>query len=73
MMSDDPVKIDQFHRHEVLHTTHIVSAMFEDHVATHAYTLSDPEVLAAAEKVSAALADLYLLVGQKHLTSADQV
>lgn len=66
-MTDDAGKIDQFHQHEVLHTAHIISSMFEDYIVTHRYTQSDPEILEAAEKISDALGDFYQLVGQKNL------
>ena len=64
--------IDKFHQHEVLHTAHIVTSLFEEYVVEHSYTQSDPEMLAAAEKISAALADFYELVGQKNLTENPQ-
>jgi hypothetical protein len=66
-MTGDAGKIDQFHQHEVLHTAQIISSMFEDYIVTHRCTQSDPEILEAAEKISAALADFYQLVGQKNL------
>jgi len=66
-MTGDVAKIDQFHQHEVLHTVHIVSSMFEDYVLAHPYTQSDLDIREAADKISAALGDLYQLIGQKNL------
>jgi hypothetical protein len=66
-MTANAAEIDQFHQHEVLHSAHIVSSMFEDFVLAHPYTQSDPAIRAAADKIGTALADFYQLVGQKNL------
>lgn len=66
-MPDEATKIDQFHQHEVLHSAHIISSMFEDYVLAHPYTQNDPGIRDAADKIGAALADFYQLVGHKNL------
>jgi hypothetical protein len=66
-MTVEAADIDQFHQHEVLHSAHIISSMFEDFVLGHPYTQSEPTIRAAADKIGTALADFYQLVGQKNL------
>lgn len=66
-MTVDATEIDQFHQHEVLHSAHIVSSMFENFVLAHPYTQSDPAIRAAADRIGTALAEFYQLVGQKNL------
>lgn len=65
--ADDLKPLDDFHRHEVLHTASIVLDMFGDHVAEHRYTKSDPELVAEAERATEALMKFYQLVGNKTL------
>lgn len=62
-MSDRPA-IDDFHRHEVLHTASVIADMFERHIVEHIYTQAEPALKDEAERVAQALHDFYQLVGR---------
>lgn len=54
---------DTYSRHEVLHTAHVLSDLFDRHIARHQFTLAHPELAKAADDIGAALADFYQAVG----------
>jgi hypothetical protein len=56
--------LDAFHAHEVLHTASIIANLFEERIEQHRYTQSEPEIRAAAERLSLQLHDFYQLVGR---------
>lgn len=64
---DEPIMdgpaLDAFSAHEVLHSSFIVAAMFDEYVAGHGYTRSDPMLAVAADRLSAMLHDFYQQVG----------
>ena len=64
-MRPPPIKprIDAFHWHEILHTTHVLLTTFEAHVEEHRATQSDPELKKLASNVSDAMAALYQAIG----------
>jgi len=51
------------HYHEVLHTAHIVSSMFDQFIREHPATQQSPALREAADSLSSALADFYQLAG----------
>lgn len=54
---------DKFGYHEVLHTAHIMSSMWDKHILEHLAVDSNPELKAAAELISDKIGDFYQLVG----------
>jgi hypothetical protein len=68
-MEDDPSQreVTEFHKHEALHTASIASDFFDRHLADHVAVQQDPEVKAAAEKISELLGDFYQLCGAKFI------
>ncbi len=59
--------LDEFGRHEVIHTASIIHDMFETHICEHDAVVHHEDVNEAAEKVAQALFDFYQLVGAKWL------
>ena len=55
--------IDEFSRHEVLHTAHLMSDAFDRWICQHRAVTSDPELKLAAEAVAEALGGFYQKVG----------
>jgi hypothetical protein len=60
-----PRPLDEFHAHEVLHTTSIIAKLFDEQIEQHAFTQADPALFAAAQRISQDLHDFYQLVGSK--------
>jgi hypothetical protein len=61
------MKDDALERHEVLDRAHIIEHMIAEHILEHAVVQSDPEVLAAAQRLHEAAFGLYQLCGRKFL------
>jgi hypothetical protein len=57
---------DEFGRHEVLHTAHIIASNFEEFICDHGYVLSDAELQRAAEEMLERLGAFYELVGDRN-------
>ena len=67
-MTSDQVSaepLDAFHRHEALHTAHIVAEMFDSYIADHPFVGADPELKEAASRLSAGLHGLYQAIASK--------
>ena len=56
--------LDDFSRHEVLHTASIIASMFEDFIAEHRFTKSKPVLKGLADRLTDGLNDFYQQVGQ---------
>lgn len=68
MTHDD---IDEFSIHEVIHTSHLVTDLFDRWVIQHLAVQADPELKAAAVGLGIALADFYQLVGERYSSHFD--
>ena len=58
-------EIDEFSRHEVIHTAHLLNDAFDRWILQHRAVLSDPVLARAAETVGEALGDFYQTVGNR--------
>lgn len=56
---------DKFGYHEVLHTAHIMSCMWDKHILEHLAVDSNPELKAAAEFISDKIGEFYQMVGRQ--------
>lgn len=54
---------DSFGKHEVLHTSHIIGALFDQFIVDHPAVRTRPALACKAADISAALADFYQLCG----------
>ena len=50
--------------HEALHMAHVALCIFDDHVAQHPAVAERPELSTIADRVSAAMGELYQAIGQ---------
>lgn len=64
-MTTDYKAIGSLGAHEVLHGSHMVQTLFDEHCVNHDFTQAHPDLAAAAEKASEAIADFYQLVGNR--------
>lgn len=62
-------KIDEFIKHEALHTTHMINEMIHEHLENHWYFHSEfnPEFNEIIEKVQDLLAEAYQIVSDKEI------
>jgi len=57
---------DKFGYHEVIHTTHVIFCMWDDHILGHGVVdLDEPELKAKAEKISELMAEFYQEISNK--------
>lgn len=56
---------NEFSRHEVLHTAHIIESMWCDFVLEHEAVAADPELQEEAVRIAEAIAAFYQSVGGK--------
>lgn len=56
---------DEFAKHEVLHTAHIIESMWCDFVLEHEAVAADPDLKAEAVRIAEAIAAFYQAVGGK--------
>lgn len=56
---------DEFAKHEVLHTAHIIESMWCDFVLEHPATVADPDLRAEAVRIAEAIGAFYVAVGGK--------
>lgn len=54
---------DEFAKHEVLHTAHIIESMWCDFVLEHPTVAADPELQEEAARIAEAIAGFYQAVG----------
>ena len=65
MTANDPEPaVDDFHRHEVLHTAFVVSDPFDRHLLEATAVRANPVLLAKAEAISELLGDFHQAAGQ---------
>jgi len=58
--------VDSYGQHEVLHTAHIVAALFEERLLRHDWVQENPVLKNAAIKLSGELGAFYQLVGNEN-------
>jgi hypothetical protein len=58
-------KPDEFHAHEALHTTYVLTETFADHVVDSAFVQSHPHLLKMAENAVSVLHNLYQAIGNE--------
>lgn len=56
---------DDFGKHEVVHTAHIIHEMFAAHIQGHQAVDTDEDVRKAADEIGEAIAGFYQLVAQR--------
>ena len=56
---------DQFGYHEVIHTSHVMVCIWEDHILGHGVVEEDTELTELADRISSMMADFYQLVSNK--------
>lgn len=57
---------DQFGYHEVIHTTHVMLSMWEDHILGHGVVdVDEPELKDLGEKISSLMSEFYQEVSNK--------
>ena len=66
-MDNETHVIDDFSKHEVLHTTSMLNTIFDDWITTHPFVQSDDEIRLAAGEIVEKLGNFYQLVGRKTL------
>jgi hypothetical protein len=59
------VKLDDGHYLEVLHTAHVLTSVFDDHILTHPAVMQDQDFTEKANKAFDALWDFYQVCGVK--------
>lgn len=57
------IKIDEFHIHEVVHTTFIMSDLWDNHILDHPLIEQNLKFRKEARKISDAIGAFYQLVG----------
>ncbi len=57
--------------HVVLLGSHMVLTLFDEHCVNHDFTQAHPDLVAAAEKASEAIAEFYQLVGDRRHRTYD--
>lgn len=62
-----PIKIDEFHKHEVIDRAHVIRSMWFEHINDHPAVTADPDIAKAAARVGDSLEAFYQLCGEKFL------
>lgn len=61
---DSSEKLDEFHRHEVLHAAHIVMSMINDHLTERGYVATNNELRKLSLAAEDAVMELYQAIGR---------
>ena len=61
------VEVDEFDKHEVLHTASIISTLFDREISDHLATKSNEHVRLKAAEISEALGEFYQLCGREFI------
>ncbi len=61
------MKLDEFHRHEVLDRGHVVREIWGEYVLDHPVVQNDPELLEVAQRAFEAVCEFYQTCGRKFL------
>ncbi|MEO1114769.1 MAG: hypothetical protein AAFY05_20645 [Pseudomonadota bacterium] len=62
--------MDKFHQHEALHTAHVVSQMWAQHVAQSQFVAANPELHDLAQKALEAMGAVYQAIGAVNVDKA---
>lgn len=55
--------LDEFHQHEALHTAHVLTETWAEHVMDSRFVEAYPDIAAKAEKAMDAMMDVYQAIG----------
>lgn len=65
------VELDQFHAHEALDRTFLVSEMFDGYVLDHPFIFKNEKLMKEAEEISFAMFNLYQNISNESLDKYD--
>lgn len=64
-MSDDPVKLDDYHAHEVLHVCNLICNLIDSELISHPWTQAHPKVSEAIQTAKTAMFNAYQVAGRE--------